>query len=95
MRTRTKRAKLREALEREVEEWNQKQHAELVTLDFPVVYEKTISGVPSAYQVEVELLQKNEQYVYVAISVDDGGINAFFPPTSSLIIRAPATGSSN
>lgn len=76
------------ALEREVAEWERKQYAELATLDYPVAYEKSIEDEPT-YQVEVDLQKKNERCIEIIVSVDGGGLSAFFPPSQIVVIRAP------
>ena len=81
-------ATLAKALEREVAEWNRKQHAELAALDYPVAYEKSVEGEPT-YQVEVDLLKKNERCIEIVVSVYGGGLSAFFPPSQIVVIRAP------
>jgi hypothetical protein len=82
---------LSRALAKEVAEWRQKQYAELAALDYPIAYERRINGKPTRYQVEVELLEKNERYIQIMVSMDDGGISAFCPPSYCLEIRAPDT----
>ena len=77
------------ALEAEAAEWNRKQYSELAALDYPIAYEKSIDGDPTRYQVEVDLLKRNERYIELVVSVDGGGISAFFPPSRILVIRAP------
>jgi hypothetical protein len=79
---------LSEALGRESADWNQKGYAELAGLSYPISYERRTEGDPNSYQVEVDLLEKNEQYVQIIISVDDGGISAFCPPSRILMLHA-------
>jgi len=95
VRWKTKRAKLSKFLEEEVAAWNQKRYAELINLDYPVAYEKGAHGDPNAYQVEVELLEKNERHIRIMISVDDGGLSAFFPLSDTLVIPAHRADSSD
>ena len=80
---------LAKALASEVAEWNRKQYAELAALDYPVVYEKSIEGEPTRYQIEVDLLKKSERCIEIVVSVDGGGLSAFFPPSQIVVIRAP------
>lgn len=83
-----KRAMLPRALVKEIAEWRLKPYAELATLDYPVAYEKGGRGDPNSYQVEVELLAKTERYIQIMVSVDDGGLSAFCPPSYTLVIQA-------
>ena len=89
MKKREKRALfLSAALARESADWNQKGYAELAGLTYPINYERRIEGDPNSYQVEVDLLKKHEQYVQIIVSVDDGGISAFCPPSRILMVHA-------
>ena len=88
MKKREKRAlDLSEALEKESADWTQKGYARLAGLTYPITYERGTEGDPKSYQVEVDLLEKNEQYVQIVVSVDDGGISAFCPPSRILVVH--------
>ena len=77
---------LSEALEKESADWNRKGYAELAGLTYPIAYERSSTEHdPNSYQVEVDLLEKNDQYVQIIVSVDDGGISAFCPPSRVLV----------
>ena len=44
------------------------------------------------YQVEIEILEKTEDYVHVAVSVDDGHLPAsIWPATGSFIQKRPSS----
>jgi hypothetical protein len=79
---------LSEALEKESADWKQKGYAALARLTYPISYERGPESDSHSYQVEVDLLEKNEQYIQIIVSVDDGGISAFCPPSSILEVRA-------
>ena len=81
---------LSDALEKESADWNQKGHAALAGLAYPIAYERGTEGDPNSYQVEVDLLEKNEHYVQVIVCVDDGGIRAFCPLSRILVVHASA-----
>ncbi len=74
-------AKLRE----EMEQWGQRSYAELVAIEYPHTYSVGKPGEPDWYEVEADLLEKNEQYVQVSIAVSDGGMRTFFPKSFSVI----------
>jgi hypothetical protein len=45
------------------------------------------------YQVEIEILENTEEYVHVAVSVDDGHLPASIcPATDSFIQKKPSSG---
>jgi hypothetical protein len=44
------------------------------------------------YQVEIEILEKREDYVHVAVSVDDGSLpSSIWPATESFIRKNPSS----
>ena len=44
------------------------------------------------YQVEIEILEKREDYVHVAVSVDDGSLpSSICPATESFIKKKPSS----
>jgi len=75
---------LRRALQAEVDAQALKSYDEFMQLDEEIVHEKGRGD--NWYQVEVQVLEKTEEYVHVSVSVDDGGWRAFFPLTRSFLI---------
>jgi hypothetical protein len=44
------------------------------------------------YQVEIEILENREDYVHVAVSVDDGSLpSSIWPATESFIQKKPSS----
>jgi hypothetical protein len=81
-------ASLAEHLRAELEIWDKKTYSELLAIEYPHTYERGVDGAPDWYQVEVDLLEHNDDYVHVLVSVDDGGWSAFCPTSYSLIAYA-------
>jgi hypothetical protein len=76
---------LRRCLDQEVEAWCQKDHATLrKKLDKVVTY--TRGEGPSWYEVEVQLLEDETEYVHVGIAVDDGGQRVHKPICHSFLV---------
>lgn len=84
-------AKLAAKLRAEMERWGQKSYAELLAIEYPHAYSVGKTGEPGCYEVEAVLLEKNDEYVHVAIAVSHGGLSAFFPKASSVIAYRNAT----
>lgn len=78
------RDQLKECLRREVEMWSAKAFGTLVA-ELAEIAAYQVEG-PEPYQVEVQLLEENEEYVHVSIAVDDGGLNALAPPCASFLV---------
>lgn len=77
--------KLKWILEQEKEKYTGKTYEELITLKDPTVYECGIRD--DWYQVEVQILEKNEEYVHIAVNVDDGKFpKAFVPFSTSFLV---------
>jgi hypothetical protein len=75
---------LRECFRREVDRWSAMPFdALLAGLAEVVAY--TGEG-PDFYQVEVQLLECEPEYVHVAVAVDDGGWRAFVPLSASFLV---------
>lgn len=78
-----KRSDLRQCLRRELELWSAKPFATLIAeLAGAAAYQV---DEPQPYQVEVQLLERTSGYVHVSIAVDDGGLNAFAPLSTSFL----------
>jgi hypothetical protein len=77
--------KLAARLRAEIDRWGHKSYAELLAIEYPHVYSAGKRDEADWYEVEVVLLEKNEQYVHVAVAVSDGGLSSFLPKSSSVI----------
>lgn len=79
------RTRLQAHLRRETDEWAAKSFETLrAELRDVVAYER--GGGDDAYQVEVQLLEDEEEYLHVGLAVDDGGWRAFAPFCSSFLV---------
>jgi hypothetical protein len=85
---------LSDRLKKEEEIWNNKSYQELVSLTYPVVYEREKRGEPGWYEVEITLLEKNDQYVHIGVAVSSGGLSSFLPKSTSVIVYATKKDSS-
>ncbi len=77
--------KLKLFLDQERDKFASKTHEELSKLKDPTVYE---SGVGDSWnEVEDQVLEKNNQYIHIGISVDDGKFpRAFVPLSTSFLV---------
>ena len=82
-----RREQWRPVLEAETKRWMAKSYEQLRTeLVDDKVYEVELGG--KNYQVEVDIIEKRDGQLHIAVSVDDGSIPAsFFPLSSSFICR--------
>lgn len=71
------------------QECERRSYGDWLAADFPVVFERTFEGVE--VQVEIVLLESTPEYVHLLVSVDDGGVWAYAPPSQSTIIRKRAS----
>jgi len=76
---------LAEALSREIEEWKKKDYSEVALIDFsrPLVWESEVCEF--RYWVEVELLDKNEEFIHVGICANSGGLSQLLPKARSIV----------
>jgi hypothetical protein len=79
---------LTEQLEKELSNWKTKTYPELLAIEYPHTYERGRAGEPDAYEVEVDLLERNDKYVHISVAVSDGGISSFFPKSDSFLVYA-------
>ena len=80
-----KKRRLKKILFKEREKYISKSFEDLSKITEPIVYE--CSSGKSCYQVEVQLIEKNEEYIHVSIAIDDKSlIRAIFPFSTSFII---------
>ncbi len=85
----SQREEWRKVLDSEVKRWSGMSCEQLASeLREGQAYEVDLDS--KYYQVEVELLENTEQYLRVAVSVDDGSLPAsILPLTHSFICRKP------
>lgn len=79
-----KKEELKKRLQVEVDAQSLNSYDDFMRLQEEIVYEKGTGD--NWYQVEVEVIEKTEHYVHVAVSVDDGGWRAFHPLSHSFLI---------
>ena len=86
-----RRQRWRKVLEAEMRRWSSLSYDQLISrLSTVDVYE--VEDDFKKYQVEVETLEKTEEYVHVAVSVDDGHLPASIcPATDSFIQKKPSS----
>jgi hypothetical protein len=86
----TRREEWRKVLDSEVKRWSAMSYTQLVSeLHDQLTYE--IEFDSKKYQVEVELLERTEQYLNVAVAVDDGSLPASMRPSTHSFIRPKET----
>lgn len=72
---------LQNLLDREVEEWSRKPFDTLLAeLGDVIAYER--GGESDSHQFEVQLLEKEREYLHVLVSVDDGTFWRYLSPLS-------------
>ncbi len=81
-------ASLSEQLDRELTVWKTKTYTELLALEYPHTYESGNPGESDCYQVEVDLLERNDKYVHIAVAVSNGGLSSFFPKSGDFLAYA-------
>ena len=79
---------LSEQLDSELRIWKAKTYSELLAIKYPYTYERGITGEADSYEVEVDLLERNDQYVHLSVAVSNGGLSAFFPKSGSFLAYA-------
>ena len=76
---------LKQCLRRERERWSAKSYDGLVAeLQSVVAY--SVGEGSASYQVEVELLECEAEYVHVLVGIDDGGWRAFKPLSTDFLV---------
>jgi hypothetical protein len=78
---------LRSKLDDELKRWK-KHYRELVSMEYPHTYRQGVEGDSESYEVEVDLLERNAEYIHLGISVSSKGISSFIPKSSSIIVYA-------
>ena len=70
------------------EEFERMGYAHWKKQSYPIATEVSVGG--KTLQVEVDLLEDTDDCLHIGISVDDGGLSAYFPPSTSFIVRKDA-----
>ena len=83
---RSRQAAWQEVLAAELKRWSTQSYAELVSSLHDVQAYEVERG-PQKYQVEVELLEQTDDYVHIAVAVDDGTLPASLSPLTHTFIR--------
>ncbi len=82
----SRRDEWQKVLEIELQRWSALSYAQLVAALTDVdTYEVEFEG--KRYQVEVEILERTEEYVHVDVRVDDGTLPASLVPAGESFIR--------
>lgn len=76
---------LAQCLLRERDRWSAKSY-EVLIAELRDVVAYSVGEGSSFYQVEVQVLECNGEYVHVLIGVDDGGWRAFAPLNASFLV---------
>jgi hypothetical protein len=79
---------LQSKLDEEMKQWKKKTYPELVSMKYPHTYTRGVEGDPDRYDVEVDLLERNAEYIHLGISVSSKGFSSFVPKSSSIIAYA-------
>jgi hypothetical protein len=73
-------------LDGELKRWSEKTYEQIVAeLSGECVYEVEFDDEP--YQVEVSILENNEEYIHVVVSVDDGSLPASLKPLARSFVK--------
>lgn len=80
---------LRRLAEQVAAETEEKPYEHWIAQDYSITYECTFEG--RNLQVEINDLEIEPDYVHLIISVDDGGWSAYYPISTSVIVRREAT----
>ena len=83
------RALFKRCAEQIAQECEQRPYDHWVAADFPVTFDRELEG--KQLQVEIVLLESTADYIHLLVSVDDGGVWAYVPPSVSTIIRRTQT----
>jgi hypothetical protein len=82
----TRREGWQSVLDAEVKRWSAMSAAQLIS-ELPDVRVYEVEFESKNYQVEVDLLENTQEYVNVAVTVDDGTLPASIFPLSCNFIR--------
>ena len=78
-------ASISEQLANELKIWEAKTYPELLAIEYPHTYERGIAGESDRYQVEIDLIERNDKYVHILVAVSNGGFSSFFPKCASVL----------
>jgi hypothetical protein len=79
----------RKVLDAETERWSAKSCEQLIAeLHEVQAYEVVVDS--KRYQVEVEIIENKQEYIHVALGVDDGSLPMSISPSSRTFIRRKA-----
>jgi len=88
---RSRQAAWQEVLAAELKRWSAQSYADLVSgLRDVQTYE--VERGSQKYQVEVELLEQADDYVHIAVAVDDGTLPASLSPLTRTFIKKSVKG---
>lgn len=87
----SRRDEWREVLDAEVKRWSAMSYAQLL-LELHDIQGYEVEFDSNRYQVEVELLESTDQYLNVAVAVDDGSLPAsILPLCETFVCPKPTT----
>lgn len=69
-----------------VDEYASKSYSELAGLDYPINY--AYKEDDKLIQIEIDILEREKEYVHLSISVSGGGITDYIPVTRSYIAHS-------
>lgn len=81
-----RREEWKKVLDAETERWSGKSCDQLIA-ELHEVQAYTVEAGSKEYQVEVEILENTQEYVHVALGVDDGSFPSYIHPESRSFIR--------
>lgn len=79
-----KKRKITKNVRKEEEKFSQKSYEDLSKLDKNLSYQ--VDSDENAYQVEVNIVEKNEKFIQLLIAVDDGAIFRGRVPLSTSVV---------
>ena len=68
-------------LNREIDKYSKLSYGELLALDDNISYYSEYAG--GEYQIEINILEKENDYVHISVAVDDGSLSRSFAPLCS------------
>jgi hypothetical protein len=80
-----KRSKLRRYLKEIVAEYESKPYDYWQSVDLPIAFEREFDS--QNIQFEIHVLESTPGYIHIGFSADAGGISAYFPVGSDIMVR--------
>jgi len=80
-----KRSTLRRWLNELVSEYESKPYKYWETVTFPITFERVFEG--KEVQVEIHVLESTPEYLHIDFSADAGGLSAYFPVGTDIIVN--------